>query len=296
MGPMATHASALWRLVAHCGDRPGINAAVFSYLARCGANIVQADQHVTRDDAPGEEPRYFLRAEIAVAGIDAPLDEVARGFEETVAGPLDMEWHLVDAGSRPRVAVLVSRAEHCLLELLWRWSRGYLPIEIPVVVSNHDVLRDQVEAFGIRYEHLPVTPETRPEQERAIHEALGDDIDLVVLARYMQVLSREFLARYPQRVINIHHSFLPAFPGAAPYRQAFERGVKVIGATAHYAAEELDAGPIIEQDVARVTHRDLYPDLVRIGREVERSVLARAVGWHVEGRVFVHGRRVIVLR
>ena len=291
---MPDHASALWRLVAHCRDRPGINASVFSYLARRGANIVQADQHVT-EAGPGEDPRYFLRAEIDASAIDASPDEVAGGFAEEVAGPLAMEWRLLDAARKPRVGVLVSRSEHCLLELLWRASRGYLPIEIPVVVSNHDVLREQVEAFGIRYEHLPVTPDTRAEQEQAVHEALGE-IEFVVLARYMQVLSRDFLDRYPSRVINIHHSFLPAFPGAAPYRQAFERGVKIIGATAHYATEELDEGPIIEQDIARVTHRDFFSDLVRIGREVERSVLARAVRWHAEDRLFVHGGRVIVLR
>ena len=293
---MRPRESELWRLIAHCRDRPGINAAVFSYLARHGANIVQADQHVTQAGRGGEDSRYFVRAEIDPAQVRASLDELARGFADEVAGSFGMTWRLVDAARRPRVAVLVSRAEHCLLELLWRWSRGQLPIEIPVVVSNHDLLREQVEAFGVRYEHLPVTPETRDEQERAILEALGTDIDLVVLARYMQVLSRDFLDRYPSRVINIHHSFLPAFPGAAPYRQAFERGVKVIGATAHYATEELDEGPIIEQDVARITHRDLFEDLVRTGREVERSVLARAVRWHAEDRVFVHGRRVIVLR
>ena len=293
---MAAGENELWRLVAHCRDRPGINATVFSYLARHGANIVQADQHVTQDAGAGEESRYFVRAEIDPARVEAPLDEVARGFSEEVAGAFGMEWRLVDTARRQRVAVLVSRAEHCLLELLWRWSRGHLPIEIPVVVSNHDLLRGQVEAFGVRYEHLPVTPGTREMKERAMLEALGEDIDLVVLARYMQVLSRDFLERYPSRVINIHHSFLPAFPGAAPYRQAFERGVKVIGATAHYATEELDEGPIIEQDVARITHRDLFEDLVRIGREVERSVLARAVRWHAEDRIFVHGRRVIVLR
>ena len=295
MTGMPDHAGALWRLVAHCRDRPGINASVFSYLAGRGANIVQADQHVSEAGPAGEAARYFLRAEIDALAIEASRDEVAAGFAEEVADPLGMEWRLVDAARRPRVGILASRSEHCLIELLWRASRGYLPIEIPVVVSNHDVLREQVEGFGIRYEHLPVTPETRGEQERAIRRVLGE-VELVVLARYMQVLSPGFLEHYPSRVINIHHSFLPAFPGAAPYRQAFDRGVKIIGATAHYATEELDAGPIIEQDIARVTHRDLFSDVVRIGREVERSVLARAVRWHAEDRLFVHGGRVIVLR
>lgn len=296
MPRMTEQTPRLWRLLVQCPDRPGIVAAVSSYLARQGANIVHADQHSTAGEPGGTEPRFFMRIELDAAGVAAPAADLERGFAKEVAAPFAMEWRLADAAARQRVAVLVSRADHCLLELLWRWRRGELPIEVPLVVSNHELLRDQVESFGIPFHHLPVTPETKPEQERAMLEALADSVDLVVLARYMQVLSRDFIARYPSRVINIHHSFLPAFAGADPYRQAFERGVKIIGATAHYATEELDEGPIVEQDVARVTHRESRDQLVRLGREVERSVLARAVQWHVEDRVFVHGRKTIVFR
>jgi formyltetrahydrofolate deformylase len=296
MPRMAEPTPRLWRLLVQCPDRPGIVAAVSSYLARQGANIVHADQHSTAGEPGGAEPRFFMRIELDAAGVGAPAADLKGGFAEEVAVPFAMEWQLADAAARQRVAVLVSRADHCLLELLWRWRRGELPIEIPLVISNHEVLRDQVESFGIPFHYLPVTPETKPEQERAMLTALTDGVDLVVLARYMQVLSGDFIARYPSRVMNIHHSFLPAFAGADPYRQAFERGVKIIGATAHYATEELDEGPIVEQDVARVTHRASRDQLVRLGREVERSVLARAVQWHVEDRVFVHGRKTIVFR
>ncbi len=286
----------LWRLLVQCPDRPGIVAAVSSYLASQGANIVHADQHSTAGEPGGEEPRFFMRIELDAAGVAATADELAGIFSEEVAAPFTMQWRLADASVRQRVAVLVSRADHCLLELLWRWRRGELPIEIPLVISNHELLRAQVESFGIPFHHLPLTSETKLEQEREVLEVLEDRVDLVVLARYMQVLSGDFIARYPARVINIHHSFLPAFAGADPYRQAFERGVKIIGATAHYATAELDEGPIIEQDVARVTHRESRDQLVSLGREVERSVLARAVQWHVEDRVFVYGRKAIVFR
>jgi formyltetrahydrofolate deformylase len=296
MPRMAEQAPRLWRLLVQCPDQPGIVAAVSSYLARQGANIVHADQHSTAGEPGGVEPRFFMRIELDASAVAAPVAELERAFAEEVAAPFAMEWRLADASARQRVAVLVSRADHCLLELLWRWRRDELPIEIPLVLSNHEQLREQVESFGIAFHHLPVTPETKPEQERALLAALEDRVDLVVLARYMQVLSGDVIARYPARVINIHHSFLPAFAGADPYRQAFERGVKIIGATAHYATEELDEGPIIEQDVARVTHREARGQLVRLGREVERSVLARAVQWHVEDRVFVHGRKTIVFR
>lgn len=296
MPRMAEQSPRLWRLLVQCPDRPGIVAAVSSYLARQGANIVHADQHSTAGEPGGMEPRFFMRIELDATGVAAPAAELESAFAEKVAAPFAMEWRLADAAARQRVAVLVSRADHCLLELLWRWRRGELPIEVPLVVSNHELLRDQVESFGIPFHHLPVTPKTKAGQERAMLEALADRVDLVVLARYMQVLSGDFIARYPSRVINIHHSFLPAFAGADPYRQAFERGVKIIGATAHYATEELDEGPIVEQDVARVTHREGRDQLVRLGREVERAVLARAVQWHVEDRVFVHGRKTIVFR
>ena len=288
--PAAIPTDGTARLLVQCPDRPGIVAAVSDHLFRHGANIVQADQYSSGDHAQ----RFFLRLEYELAGLAFPADEVAARFAEEVAPRFEMEWHVSYSAHRPRVAILVSRADHCLQELLWRWRRGELPIEIPMVISNHDRLRAEVESLGLPYHHLPVTPETRPQQEAQILELLQGKVDVVVLARYMQVLSKEFIDEYPQQAINIHHSFLPAFAGADPYGRAFERGVKIIGATAHYATEDLDEGPIIEQDVIRVTHRDTRADLIRRGREVERAVLARAVLWHIEDRVLVHENKTVV--
>jgi len=280
------------RLIVQCPDRPGIVAAVSRFLFEHGANIMQADQFSTA----GGSGRFFLRIEFQTAGLDLPREALAARFGEEIATPFEMEWRL--AGERrQRVALMVSRTEHCLMELLWRWRRRELEVDIPLVISNHADLRADVEAFGIPFHHLPVNPTMRPEQEAAVRALLTEhDIDLVVLARYMQILSAEFVGAYPGRIINIHHSFLPAFAGADPYGRAFDRGVKIIGATAHYATEDLDEGPIIEQDVVRVTHRDAREDLVRLGREVERSVLARAVQWHIEDRVSVYGNRTVVFR
>ncbi|MQA00631.1 MAG: formyltetrahydrofolate deformylase [Dehalococcoidia bacterium] len=281
------------RLLVQCADRPGIVAAVSRFLYEHGANIVQADQY----SSAGGYGRFFMRSEFELGGLDVPSEELERLFEDQVAPRFDMDWRISLSDRRPRVGILVSRSDHCLLDLLWRWRRGELPIEIPLVISNHDRLRGDVESFGVPFRHLSVTPDTKGEQEREVLEQLREtEVDLVVMARYMQILSGAFIEQYPSRVINIHHSFLPAFAGADPYGRAFERGVKIIGATAHYATEELDEGPIIEQDVVRVSHRDTREDLVRHGREVERSVLARAVQWHIEDRVFVHGHKTVVFR
>jgi formyltetrahydrofolate deformylase len=280
------------RLLVQCPDRPGIVSAVSTFLYQHGANIVQSDQY----SSGGGSGRFFLRMEYEVAGLDAPPDEIAGRFGAEVAPRFKMEWHVSYSARRRRMALLVSRADHCLLELLWRWRNGELAVDIPVVISNHDALREQVEAFGLPYRCLQVTPETKPKQEREMLGLLRGEADFVVMARYMQILSSGFIAEFPHAVINIHHSFLPAFAGADPYGQAFERGVKIIGATAHYATEELDEGPIIEQDVVRVSHRDRRADLVRLGQEVERSVLARAVRWHIEDRVLVDGRKTVVFR
>jgi formyltetrahydrofolate deformylase len=204
-----------------------------------------------------------------------------------------MRWRLTDAGHPKRVGVLVSREDHCLVDLLWRHRRGELDADLALVASNHPDHRSDVEGFGIPYHHVPVPPGGKPESEARLLELLRD-VDLVVLARYMQILSGDFLAALSVPVINIHHSFLPAFAGANPYQRAFERGVKIIGATAHYVTEELDAGPIIEQDVARVSHREHPETMVRLGRDIERTVLSRAVKWHLEDRVLVHGNRTVV--
>ncbi|MDA0815164.1 MAG: formyltetrahydrofolate deformylase [Chloroflexi bacterium] len=280
------------RLLVQCPDRPGIVAAVSQFLFSHGANIIQADQFSTADGTD----RFFLRIEFQAEGLDATREELERAFGEQIAARFEMEWQLA-GDRRKRAALLASRFDHCLLDLLWRWRRGELDMDIPLVISNHQLLREDVETFGIPYHYLPIEGSNRRGQEQAIRDLLREhDIDLVVLARYMQILSGEFIAEYPHGIINIHHSFLPAFAGADPYGRAYERGVKIIGATAHYATEDLDEGPIIEQDVERVTHRDSRDELVRVGREVERSVLARAVQWHLEDRVFVYGNRTVVFR
>jgi formyltetrahydrofolate deformylase len=281
----------LARLVIACPDRPRIVAAVSAVIADEGGNIIQSDQYSTDP----EDGRFFMRVEFEVAATDAALRERFTAAFAPVVERFAMTWRLTYAAERKRVAVMSSRADHCLMDLLWRWRRGELECEIPLVISNHDDLRAEVSAFGVRYVHQPVTPATRGPAEQAALELLrAERCDLVVLARYMQILSGDFLTRAAVPVINIHHSFLPAFAGAAPYAQARERGVKLIGATAHYVTEELDAGPIIEQDTARVTHRDSAERLAHIGRDIERVVLARAVRWHLEDRVIVNGAATVV--
>jgi formyltetrahydrofolate deformylase len=280
------------RLLVQCADRSGIVAAVSTFLFQHGANIVHADQYSNG----GGSGRFFLRMEYEVEGLDVTPAHLEEQFAAEIAPRFDMEWHVSYSAQRPRMGLLVSRADHCLLELLWRWRRGELAVDIPVVISNHDSLRADVEGFGLRFEHVPVTAETKAAQEQVMLAMLRGQADFVVMARYMQILSPAFIAEFPHAVINIHHSFLPAFAGADPYRQAFDRGVKIIGATAHYATQDLDEGPIVEQDVVRVSHSDTRDDLVALGREVERSVLARAVRWHVEDRVLVDGRKTVVFR
>jgi len=293
---VTTSSTPALRLLIQCPDRPGIVAAVSRFLFEHGANIVQADQYSTAFEGDGGAGRFFLRVEFQATGLDASVETLTARFASEVATPFAMEWRL-SGDHRPRVAMMASRTDHCLLELLWRWRRDELAIDIPLVISNHEALRADVEAFGLPFHALPVTSATKMQQEAAIRALLREaNVDVVVLARYMQILSGEFIAEYPARIINIHHSFLPAFAGADPYGRAFERGVKIIGATAHYATQDLDEGPIIEQDVVRVSHRDARDDLVRLGREVERSVLARAVQWHIEDRVFVHGNKTVVFR
>ena len=269
------------RLLVRCDDRPGIVAAVSGFLHAQGANIHQSDQYSTDP----EGGTFFLRM---VFHLSAPGDELGRRFESEVAEPFGMTWSLHDAARPKRVAIMVSRYDHCLLDLLWRWRRGELDTDVAAVISNHDDHAADVAGFGVAYHHVPA-----PAEERML-ELLQGNVDLVVLARYMQILSRDFLERLGVPVINIHHSFLPAFIGADPYRRARERGVKIIGATAHYVTEELDAGPIIEQDVARVSHRQSVQELERMGRDIERVVLARAVGWHLEDRVLIHENRTVV--
>jgi formyltetrahydrofolate deformylase len=275
------------RLSISCADRPGIVAAVSSCLAEAGANIVQSDQYST--DAQGGQ--FFMRLEFQPGAVG--LDALATRFA-AVAQRFGIDFKIGHSGQRKRVALMVSRSEHCLLDLLWRWRRGELDCDIPLVVSNHEDLRADVALFGVRYVHIPVEHGAKAAAEERLLDVLGGEYDLIVLARYMQVLSADFLAQIQTPIINIHHSFLPAFAGADPYAQARERGVKLIGATAHFVNEELDAGPIIEQDAARVTHRASAEALAQIGRDIERTVLARAVQWQLEDRVLVYGNRTVV--
>jgi formyltetrahydrofolate deformylase len=277
------------RLLISCPDGPGIVAAVSRFLFDQGANIVTSDQYSTHP----EHGTFFMRSTFFL-----PAIEEDRGGFEAAFAPLaerfGMQWRISYASDRRRVALMASREDHCLLDLLWRNRRGELEMQVNCVISNHDDVRREVEALGIRFLHIPVTTDTKVEAEARALEALAGSVDLVVLARYMQILSADFLARLACPVINIHHSFLPAFAGAEPYRHAHDRGVKLIGATAHYVTEELDEGPIIEQDVVRVEHRYTIEDLERVGRDLERMVLARAVRSELDDRVLVHQGRTIV--
>jgi formyltetrahydrofolate deformylase len=278
------------RLLVSCPDRHGIVAAVSGFLSSAGANILSADQHST--DPEGGS--FFMRMEFFLEGLASRREAVEREFGEAVARPFEMTWRLSYGDERKRMALLASREDHCLLDLLWRWRRGELDADVVAVVSNHPDHDQDVAGFGVPYHHVPTPKGGRPEAEARMLELLAGKVDLVVLARYMQILTGSFLDGLAVPVINIHHSFLPAFVGADPYRRAREWGVKVIGATAHYVVEELDAGPIIEQDVARVSHRHTVEELERIGRDIERVVLARAVGWHLDDRVLVHENRTVV--
>ena len=277
-------------LLVRCPDKPGIIAAISAFLFRHGANVIDFEQHSTDD----EGGIYFTRLEFQTSAIDLPLEDLERAFALDVARPFAMDWRLSLAGQRKRVAVLVSRHDHAMLELLWTWKRGDLRADMVQVISNHPDLGESVGAFGVPFRHVPNDRLRRPEAEREMLAMLEGQVDLVVLARYMQIVSPGFVSRFRNRLINIHHSFLPAFAGADPYRQAYERGVKIVGATAHYVTEELDAGPIIEQDVGRVSHRDEVDDLKSLGRDLERRVLARAVRWHCEDRIIVHGNKTVV--
>jgi formyltetrahydrofolate deformylase len=274
------------RLLLACPDRPGLIAAVSGFLADAELNIIDADQHSSN------EGRFFMR--MAFDAVPAgDREEIYARFEAEIANRFEMDHRFAESSQPKRLAIMVSREDHCLSDLLWRWRSGVRAAPLVAVISNHDEHREQVLSLGLPFHHVPVGAGTKAEAEARTLELLGE-IDLLVLARYMQVLSAEFLERLDAPAINIHHSFLPAFVGADPYRRAHERGVKLIGATAHYVTEELDAGPIIDQDVTRVSHRDEVSDLHRIGRDIERLVLARAVMAHVDDRVLLDGARTIV--
>ena len=278
-------------LLIRCPDGPGIIAAVSGLLRAHGVNIIQSDQYST-DPLGGD---FFLRMVLHVPEIAERIDDLREALESEIAGWEQGSLTLTDAGRPKRVALMVSRYDHCLLDLLWRWRRGEINMDVGVVVSNWTDMQSEVARFGVPYYHVPVTRETKAQAEARQLELLGGGTyDLIVLARYMQVLSPAFLEQAGCPIINIHHSFLPAFAGAGPYERAKARGVKLIGATAHYATQDLDEGPIIEQDVVRVTHRETESELIRLGADVERTVLQRAVRWHCDDRVIVHGSSTVV--
>ncbi len=278
------------RLLIGCADRPGIVAGVSGFLFDQGANIVSSHQY-SSDPSGG---RFFLRTEFF---LQEPVERerFQASFAAALAARFGMDWEIRWWGERPRIAILVSRHDHCLQDLLWRWRRGELDAQIVAVISNHPDLEGPTVAAGVPFHHVSVGDGGKEQAEAKMLELLDGCAELLVLARYMQILSGDFLERVGMPAINIHHSFLPAFPGADPYARARERGVKLIGATAHYVTETLDDGPIIDQDVVRVDHRQNAEDLARIGRDVERLVLARAVALHLDDRVIVDGRRTIVL-
>jgi formyltetrahydrofolate deformylase len=287
---MANGDADVGRLIVQGADRPGIVASVSSVLSEHGANIVSLAQS-SSDPSGG---RFFQRAVFHLPQLGVKLDALREALDLKLAVELGLDFRLVEARRRKRVAIFVSKADHCLLDLLWRQRRGDLEMTVPMVVSNHPDLQDDVRQFGIPFIHVPVEKGDRPAAEREHLKLLKGNVDLLVLARYMQILSGDFLTELAVPVINIHHSFLPAFVGSNPYQQAKERGVKLIGATAHYVTEELDEGPIIEQDVIRVAHHESVRDLQRKGADVERLVLSRAVTWHCDDRVIRDGNATVV--
>jgi formyltetrahydrofolate deformylase len=279
-------------LLIHCPDRPGILAVVTEFINQHRGNILYLDQYVNR-----EEKVFFMRVEWDLSEFEIPRNKIEEYFNTLIAGRLEMNFRLYFADVKPRMAIFVSKMSHCLYDLLARYSAGEWRVEIPLIISNHPNMEVVAKRFGIEYHYFPVTKENKAEQEiKQIELLKKHKITFCVLARYMQVLSSDFIDQYPNKIINIHHSFLPAFAGARPYQAAHERGVKVIGATSHYVTSELDAGPIIEQDVVHISHIDNVDDLVKKGRDLEKIVLSRAVEKHIERKVLAYKNRTIVFQ
>ena len=276
-------------LLISCPDRKGEVATIADFVYRHGGNILHADEH-----GDEESGLFLMRVEFDPKDFDIPLAEFGKHFSPVAEG-FAMKWRLAQSSHRPRMIIFVSKYDHCLVDLLYRHQSGELVCEIPLIISNHPDNQAIADFYKTPYRIVNVTKENKAQAEDQIHRLIAEHRpDFMVLARYMQILSNEFVGRYAQRIINIHHSFLPAFVGARPYHQAFERGVKLIGATSHYVTEVLDDGPIIEQDVVRVSHRDMVEDLIRKGRDLEKVVLSRAVRSHVENRVLVYGNKTVV--
>lgn len=274
----------------HCPDRKGIVAMITDFIHTNGGNIVYLEQHVDTDHR-----QFFMRVEWQLEGFLIPRTKLADYFQTLIAERFDMTFRLYFSDQKPRMAIFVSKLSHCLYDLLARKSSGEWQVDIPLIISNHTDLQEVAVQFEVDFFHFPVTPENKAAQEQAQIELLQRyEINFMVFARYMQIVSTDFISRYPNRIINIHHSFLPAFPGARPYHSAHERGVKIIGATSHYVTSELDAGPIIDQDVAKVSHKESVADLIRKGKDIEKLVLSRAVRMHLQRRLLVFGNRTIV--
>lgn len=282
-------ASVTATLLIHCPDQPGLVHSVTGFIFNYQGNVLHLDQHVDR-----EANVFFMRVEWQLDGFGLPKDIIAAAFRP-LAEQRKMTWSLHFSNERRSVALFVTKEGHCLYDLLSRHEAGELAVEIPLIVSNHDVLKPAADRFGIPFVHLPVTAQTKAAQEEKQLELLKEhNVDTIVLARYMQIVSPRLIEQYTNRILNIHHSFLPAFAGARPYHQAHERGVKLIGATSHYVTAELDQGPIIHQDVARVSHKDSAADMVRMGKDLEKIVLAKALWWHANHKVLVYGNKTVV--
>lgn len=278
------------RLLVSCPDRPGIVSAISQFLFSYDANIIESSQYSTNP----EGGVFFIRIEFECPLLNEKITDMEQQFSE-IAAKFTMEWRLIPVYKVKKAAIFVSKELHCLLELLWEWQSGDLMTDIAIVISNHEESRDVVEGLNIPFYYIPANKEIRKQvEEKQLQLLIEYDIDVIVLARYMQILTPNFVVANPKKIINIHHSFLPAFIGARPYERAYDRGVKLIGATAHFVTNDLDEGPIIEQDIARVDHRSDVDSLKKIGRSIERSVLARAVKWHLDDRIIVHQNKTIV--
>ena len=277
-------------MLIHCPDKKGIILSVTNYISRNNGNIVDLDQHVD-----SEQKIFFMRVEWTLSDFNIPRENIGAHFGSEVAQKYQMQYTIHFRDEKIRMALMVSKMDHCFNDILSRYKSGEWNVEIPLIISNHPDMEETANRFGIPYHYIPVSKQTKVEQEKKQLQLLSDhNIDFVVLARYMQILSENFIKDYSNRIINIHHSFLPAFPGAKPYHSAHERGVKIIGATSHYVTKELDAGPIIAQSTANISHKDRVEDLVRKGRDIEKVVLSRAIWYHVNRRILSYGNRTII--
>ena len=277
-------------LLIHCKDRSGIIASVTGFINQCGGNIVYIDQHVDR-----ENEIFFMRLESEFEQNDFSIETFKLAFEESIVAKYTLSWQVYASDYKPKMAIFVSKYDHCLYDILGRYNAGEWNVHIPLIISNHEDLRPLVESYRIPFYHVPIAKDGKQQAEDQQLQLLQNaEVDFIVLARYMQIVSDKLIKHYPNKIINIHHSFLPAFVGAKPYHSAYKRGVKIIGATSHYVTEELDAGPIIEQDVTRVSHTHSIDDLVRKGRDLEKTVLATAIKLHIDRKTMVYNNKTVV--